>query len=151
MKKLVFWGVIAAMFILGGGGAGAYISHTNAVSHNNSTYNKSNNNNGKPVKSGQSDDKNSSSNKEDNQARTSHQVPAHQTKMLKTLAQAVTTRIRILPTINLHQTSLKMINQVKINQVALLPATSNQLNLLLNKNNLVLQPQLQMNNYLYEG
>ena len=39
MKKLVFWGVIAAMFILGGGGAGAYISHANTQTHNNTSYN----------------------------------------------------------------------------------------------------------------
>lgn len=31
MKKLIFWGTIFALFVLGGGGAGAYISHTNAV------------------------------------------------------------------------------------------------------------------------
>lgn len=41
MKKLVFWGVIAAMFILGGGGAGAYISHANTQTHNNTSYNNS--------------------------------------------------------------------------------------------------------------
>ena len=35
MKKLIFWGTIFALFVLGGGGAGAYIHHTNAVQHEN--------------------------------------------------------------------------------------------------------------------
>lgn len=45
MKKLVFWGVIAAMFILGGGGAGAYISHANTQARN--TPANTNSNSGK--------------------------------------------------------------------------------------------------------
>ena len=51
MKKLIFWGTIFALFVLGGGGAGAYIHHTNAVQHENTT-NTSGSNKGQNPKSG---------------------------------------------------------------------------------------------------
>ena len=42
MKKLIFWGAIFAMFVLGGGGAGAYISHANNVRQNTPANNTTN-------------------------------------------------------------------------------------------------------------
>ena len=54
MKKLIFWGTIFALFVLGGGGAGAYIHHTNAVQHENTT-NTSGSGKGQNPKSGPAD------------------------------------------------------------------------------------------------
>ena len=71
MKKLIFWGTIFALFVLGGGGAGAYISHTNAVQHENTT-NTSGSSKGQNPKSGPADNNGKNNNKEDNSSSDSN-------------------------------------------------------------------------------
>ena len=61
MKKLIFWSAIFAMFLIGGGGAGAYVSHNNAVQRN-SQSNSNMKSNTKEKNSNSADvDKNSNS------------------------------------------------------------------------------------------
>ena len=71
MKKLIFWGTIFALFVLGGGGAGAYIHHTNAVQHENTT-NTSGSDKGQNPKSGPADNNGKNNNKEDNSSSDSN-------------------------------------------------------------------------------
>ena len=95
MKKLIFWGVIAAMFILGGGGAGAYISHANTQTHNNTSYNNSNKKNADPDQ--QKSNNMILQNPHLIRIKSSPRSPAHQTRsqminQVLHLLQAITSR-----------------------------------------------------------
>lgn len=97
MKKLVFWGVIAAMFILGGGGAGAYISHANTQTHNNTSYNNSNKKNADP----------------DQQKSNNSDADSNKDILVRMILQNPhLIRIKSSPRSPAHQTRSQMINQV---------------------------------------
>src|SRR5699024_7933111 len=75
--------VISTMYILGRGGAGAYISHANTQTHNNTSYNNSNKKNADPdqQKSNNSDaDSNKDNSSQDDSAKSSSDKDKEQSK-----------------------------------------------------------------------